>query len=183
MLDFWHVCSYIGKMADALFAARNEGRARSGFTKMRQWLKEPPPRERHRWHARRCNIWSRRKMTKPQKTGVLEGIPLPTSAPPLDGLRGLPAAWLADRQRRDRGGRARRYSRSVSGVRSMRWSHEAGQVILDLARGVPERNLGRGIQNRLAFAGSCRSRAALLGESPTRGVIQATRQVSARLAA
>ncbi len=34
----------------------------------------------------------------------------------------------------------------------MRWSHEAGQVILT-ARGVPERNLGRGIQNRLAFAG------------------------------
>ena len=42
VLDFWHVCSYIGKMADALFGRRNEGRAQ-WFTKMRQWLKEPPP--------------------------------------------------------------------------------------------------------------------------------------------
>src|SRR5262249_1343204 len=36
--------------------------------------------------------------------GVLEGVSLPAPAPPLDGLRGLSAARLADRQRRNGGG-------------------------------------------------------------------------------
>ncbi len=38
VLDFYHVCCYIGKMADALFGADTE-ESRAWFRKMRHWLK------------------------------------------------------------------------------------------------------------------------------------------------
>ncbi len=150
VLDFWHVCSYIGKMADALFGAETKAGAQ-WFTKMRQWLKELPQGSGTGGTLGDATFGAPQD-DQAAKDGVLEGIPLPTSAPPLDGLRGLPAAWLADRQRRDRGG-------VQNGIHAafQAFGHalepRSGPGDIGFARGVPERNLGRGIQNRLAFAG------------------------------
>lgn len=41
MLDFYHVCRYIGKMADALFGPETPAAAQ-WFAKMRRWLRERP---------------------------------------------------------------------------------------------------------------------------------------------
>jgi hypothetical protein len=43
VLDFWHVASYIGKMADALFGKETKESAQ-WFKKMRRWLRDRPVR-------------------------------------------------------------------------------------------------------------------------------------------
>ena len=77
VLDFWHVCSYIGKMADALFGAETKAGAK-WFAKMRHWLKSVR-RERRRWHARRRSTWndarcrSRRKRSSGKRIATCVG--------------------------------------------------------------------------------------------------------------
>ena len=39
MLDFYHVCGYLGKMADALFGSQKR-QASQWFAKMRRWLRD-----------------------------------------------------------------------------------------------------------------------------------------------
>src|SRR5437879_10163688 len=41
VLDFYHVCSYIGKLADALFGMATQAGAQ-WFAKMRRWLRDRP---------------------------------------------------------------------------------------------------------------------------------------------
>ena len=41
VLDFYHVCGYIGKLADALFGAETKA-GKQWFAKMRRWLRERP---------------------------------------------------------------------------------------------------------------------------------------------
>jgi len=41
VLDFYHVCGYLGKMADALFGPETAAAAQ-WFARMRQWLRERP---------------------------------------------------------------------------------------------------------------------------------------------
>ena len=53
VLDFWRVCSYIGKMADALFGGETKAGA---VVHQDAAMAEERFEERHRWHARRCNI-------------------------------------------------------------------------------------------------------------------------------
>src|SRR5207248_3245082 len=66
VLDFYHVCSYVGKMADALFGAKTAAGAQ-WFAKMRRWL-----RERRHGVAQvvrsALQYLGRRKMTKAQQT-------------------------------------------------------------------------------------------------------------------
>ena len=130
-------CSYIGKMADALFAAETKA-GRAVVHQDAAMAEVSALRERHRWHARRCNIWRRAQDDQAAKDGVLEGIPLPTSAPPLDGLRGLPAAWLADRQRRDRGGVQNGIHAAFQAFGHALEPRSGPGDITGFARGVPE---------------------------------------------
>ena len=129
VLDFYHVCSYIGKMADALFGPETPAGAR-WFAKMRRWL-----RDRRQGAAQvvrsAMQLLDRRKMNKAQQA----------------------AFWKAYRYLRrhrrwmDYAGYRRRGLPIGSGVTEaacktvftqrfkrsgMRWHHESGQVILDL---------------------------------------------------
>ena len=46
VLDFYHVCGYIGKMADALFGPQTAAAAR-WFARMRRWLRDRPQGAAH----------------------------------------------------------------------------------------------------------------------------------------
>ena len=65
VLDFYHVCCYIGKMADALFGPETPA-ATQWFAKMRQWLRD---RSQGAAHVLRSamQLSDRRRMSKPQK--------------------------------------------------------------------------------------------------------------------
>jgi hypothetical protein len=129
VLDFYHVCCYLGKMADALFGPATAAAAQ-WFAKVRRWL-----RDRHQGAAqvlRSAMQWlDRRKMTKADKTEFWK------------------AYRYVRRHRRwmDYQGHRRRGLPIGSGVTEaacktvftqrfkrsgMRWHHESGQVILDL---------------------------------------------------
>ena len=129
VLDFWHVCSYIGKMADALFGAdTKEGSA--WFAKMRRWLKERSQGAVNVLRSAMAYL-DRRKMTKGQKAEFWKAYRYMRRHRRLMDYagyrrRGLPigsgvteaACKTVFTQRFKRSG--------------MRWSHESGQVILDL---------------------------------------------------
>jgi hypothetical protein len=129
VLDFYHVCSYIGQMAEALFGAGSEAGAQ-WFAKMRRWLRE---RRQGVSQVTRSatQLLDRRRMTKAQAT----------------------AFWKAYRYLRrhrrwmDYAGYRRRGLPIGSGVTEaacktlftqrfkrsgMRWVRESGQVIVDL---------------------------------------------------
>lgn len=129
VLDFYHVCCYIGQMADALFGAQTQ-QSRAWFGKMRHWLKN---RRQGAANVARSatQLLASRTLTKAQKTEF----------------------WKAYRYVRrhfrwmDYAGHRRRGLPIGSGVTEaacktvftqrfkrsgMRWSHESGQVILDL---------------------------------------------------
>ena len=129
MLDFWHVCSYVGKMADALFGAET-GTGRQWFAKMRRWLRD-------RWQGAAqvlrsaMQLLERRKMTKAQKAEFWKAYRYVRRHRRLMDYqgyrrRGLPigngvteaACKTVFTQRFKRSG--------------MRWHRESGQVILDL---------------------------------------------------
>ena len=129
VLDFYHVCCYLGKMADALFGAATPAAAQ-WFAKMRRWLRDR--RQGAAQVLRSAMQWlDRRKMSKADKTEFWK------------------AYRYVRRHRRwmDYQGHRRRGLPIGSGVTEaacktvftqrfkrsgMRWQHESGQVILDL---------------------------------------------------
>ncbi len=165
VLDFYHACGYIGKMADALFGPETAGAA-EWFAKMRRWLRDRPHgaaqvlrsamqlRERRRMsQAQRAEFWKAyRYLRRHRRLLDYQGY----------RRRGLPigsgvteaACKTVFTQRFKRSG--------------MRWHGATGQVILDLrvlllsgiwdaafaadlaGRPLPEapRPAGRRIQNR-----------------------------------
>jgi hypothetical protein len=129
VLDFYHVCSYIGKLADALFGPEAPAGAR-WFAKMRRWL-----RDRRQGAAQvvrsAMQLLDRRKITKAQRAAFWKAyryLRRHRRWMDYDGYRrrGLPigsgvteaACKTVFTQRFKRSG--------------MRWHHESGQVILDL---------------------------------------------------
>jgi hypothetical protein len=129
VLDFYHVCGYVGQMAEALFGPGTAAAAQ-WFAKVRRWLRER--RQGAAQVARSATqLLERRPMTKTQRA----------------------AFWKAYRYLRrhrrwmDYAGYRRRGLPIGSGVTEaacktvftqrfkrsgMRWDHESGQVILDL---------------------------------------------------
>jgi hypothetical protein len=129
VLDFYHVASYIGKMADALFGAETKA-ATKWFAKMRHWL-----RDRVQGAAQvarsATQLLDRRKMTKAQKVEFWKAYRY---------LR-RHRRWMNYQEYRRRGlpigsGVTEAACKTVFTQRfkrsGMRWSHESGQVILDL---------------------------------------------------
>lgn len=129
VLDFYHVCSYIGKMADALFGAETKAGTK-WFAKMRHWLRDRPQGASQVARSAMQHL-ERRKMTKPQKAEFWKAYRyLRRHRRWMDYAgyrrRGLPigsgvteaACKTVFTQRFKRSG--------------MRWNHESGQVILDL---------------------------------------------------
>jgi len=129
VLDFYHVCCYLGKMADALFGAATPAAA-LWFAKMRRWLRDRPQGAAQVLRSAMQRL-DRRKMTKADKTEFWK------------------AYRYVRRHRRwmDYQGHRRRGLPIGSGVTEaacktvftqrfkrsgMRWHHESGQVILDL---------------------------------------------------
>jgi hypothetical protein len=129
VLDFYHVCGYIGKLAEALFGAETKAGA-AWFAKMRRWLRD-------RWQGAAQVVRSamqhlgRRKMSKSQQAEFWKAYRyLRRHRRWMDYVgyrrRGLPigsgvteaACKTVFTQRFKRSG--------------MRWHHETGQVILDL---------------------------------------------------
>jgi hypothetical protein len=129
VLDFYHVCCYIGKMADTLFGPETPAAAR-WFAKMRRWLRD-------RSHGAAQVLRSamqhreRRKMTKAQKAEFWKAYRYLRRHRRLMDYqgyrrRGLPigsgvteaACKTVFTQRFKRSG--------------MRWHRDTGQVILDL---------------------------------------------------
>jgi hypothetical protein len=129
VLDFYHVCCYIGKMADALFGVDTAAGA-TWFAKMRRWLKE----RRHgaaQVLRSAMQLLDRRKMQKAQKAEFWKAYRYVRRHRRLMDYqgyrrRGLPigsgvteaACKTVFTQRFKRSG--------------MRWHHETGQIILDL---------------------------------------------------
>ena len=129
VLDFYHVCCYIGKMADALFGPETPAATR-WFAKMRRWLRD------HKQGAANVlrsamQYLERRKMTKAQKAEFWKAYHYLRRHRRLMDYqgyrrRGLPigsgvteaACKTVFTQRFKRSG--------------MRWNGDTGQVILDL---------------------------------------------------
>ena len=129
VLDFWHVCGYIGKMADALFGADTKEGAK-WFAKMRRWLKERRQGVANILRSAMQYV-DRRKMPRGQKAEFWKAYRyLRRHHRLMDYVdyrrRGLPigsgvteaACKTVFTQRFKRSG--------------MRWKHASGQVILDL---------------------------------------------------
>jgi hypothetical protein len=66
VLDFYHVCGYIGKLADALFGAETKAGAQ-WFAKMRRWLRDRPQGVVQVIRSAMQHL-DRRKMTTARKT-------------------------------------------------------------------------------------------------------------------
>jgi len=129
VLDFYHVCGYVGQMAEALFGAATAAGAR-WFAKMRRWLRER--RQGAAQVARSASqLLDRRKMTKAQRATFWKAYRyLRRHRRWMDYAgyrrRGLPigsgvteaACKTVFTQRFKRSG--------------MRWGRESGQVLLDL---------------------------------------------------
>ena len=129
ILDFFHVCGYIGKMAEALFGPKTPA-GKSWFAKMRRWLRD---RRHGAAQVRRSatQLLDRRPMTKPQRAEFWKAY-----------------RYLCNHRRwMDYEGYRRRGLPLGSGVTEaacktvftqrfkrsgMRWHGASGQVILDL---------------------------------------------------
>lgn len=129
VLDFYHVCSYIGKLTEALFGAETTAGA-AWFRKMRHWLRDRCQGASHVLRSA-MQILDRRKMSKPQQTAFWKAYRyLRRHRRWMDYVghrhRGLPigsgvteaACKTVFTQRFKRSG--------------MRWTKESGQIILDL---------------------------------------------------
>jgi hypothetical protein len=129
VLDFYHVCCYVGKMADALFGPQTAAAAR-WFARMRRWLRERPQGAAHVLRSA-MQYLERRPMTKVQKAEFWKAYRYLRRHRrlmdyPGHRRRGLPigsgvteaACKTVFTQRFKRSG--------------MRWHGESGQVILDL---------------------------------------------------
>ena len=129
VLDFYHVCGYVGQMAEALFGPGTDAAAR-WFAKMRRWLRER--RQGAAQVARSATqLLDRRPMTKAQAAAFWKAyryLRRHRRWMDYEGYRrrGLPigsgvteaACKTVFTQRFKRSG--------------MRWGRESGQVILDL---------------------------------------------------
>jgi len=129
VLDFYHVCGYVGTMADALFGPQTPAAAQ-WFAKMRRWL-----RQRRHGVAQvlrsAMQLLDRRTMTKAQKEEFWKAYRY---------LR-RHRRWMDYRGYRQRGlplgsGVTEAACKTVFTQRfkrsGMRWRHDTGQVILDL---------------------------------------------------
>jgi hypothetical protein len=129
VLDFYHVCSYIGKMADALFGPETPAGAQ-WFAKMRRWLRDRPQGAAQVLRSA-TQLLDRRPMTKTQKAEFWKAYRYLRRHRRLMDYqgyrrRGLPigsgvteaACKTVFTQRFKRSG--------------MRWHHDSGQMILDL---------------------------------------------------
>lgn len=129
VLDFYHVCCYIGKMADALFGPQTPAAAQ-WFARMRRWLRERPHGAAQVLRSAMQHL-ERRPMTKVQKAEFWKAYRYLRRHRRLMDYqgyrrRGLPigsgvteaACKTVFTQRFKRSG--------------MRWHGETGQVILDL---------------------------------------------------
>jgi hypothetical protein len=129
VLDFWHACGYLNKLAEALFG---EGvKASKWFTKWRRWL-----RDRHQGGTQvlRSAMWhynNSRKFGKQKQADYWKAYRY---------LR-KHAVWMQYSQYRRQGmpigsGVTEAACKTVFSERlkrsGMTWSHEGGQVILDL---------------------------------------------------
>jgi hypothetical protein len=129
VLDFYHVCSYIGKMADALFGPETPAGAQ-WFAKMRRWLRDRPQGAAQVLRSA-TQLLDRRPMTKTQKAEFWKAYRYLRRHRRLMDYqgyrrRGLPigsgvteaACKTVFTQRFKRSG--------------MRWHRDSGQMILDL---------------------------------------------------
>jgi hypothetical protein len=129
VLDFYHVCSYSGKMADALFGPETPAAAR-WFAKMRRWLHE----RRHgatQVLRSAMQLLGRRRMTRAQRAEFWKAYRY---------LR-RHRRWMDYRGHRQRGlpigsGVTEAACKTVFTQRfkrsGMRWHRDTGQIILDL---------------------------------------------------
>jgi hypothetical protein len=129
VLDFYHVCSYIGKMADAMLGPETADAAR-WFAKMRRWLRERPQGVAQVLRSA-MQLLDRRRMTKAQKSEFWKAYRY---------LR-RHRRWMDYRSHRQRGlpigsGVTEAACKTVFTQRfkrsGMRWHRDPGQVILDL---------------------------------------------------
>jgi len=129
VLDFYHVCCYIGKMADALFGPQTPA-ATQWFARMRRWLRDRPQGAAQVLRSAMQHV-ERRQMTRAQQAEFWKGYRYLRCHRRLMDYpgyrrRGLPigsgvteaACKTVFTQRFKRSG--------------MRWHCESGQVILDL---------------------------------------------------
>lgn len=129
VLDFYHVCSYIGDMAEALFGPETPA-GTQWFTKMRRWLRERPQGAANVLRSA-MQLLGRRRMTQAQKKTFWKAYHYVRQHRRLMNYpnyrrRGLPigsgvteaACKTVFTQRFKRSG--------------MRWQRAFGQVILDL---------------------------------------------------
>jgi hypothetical protein len=129
VLDFWHACSYLSDLAEALFGA--SARATKWFTKWRRWL-----RDRHQGVTQvlRSAMWhynNSRTLGKDKNTDYWQAYRYVRKH----------AVWMKYSQYRRQGlpigsGVTEAACKTVFSERlkrsGMTWSHEGGQVILDL---------------------------------------------------
>jgi len=129
VLDFYHVCGYVGQMAEALFGAGTAAGAR-WFAKMRRWLRER--RQGAAQVARSAmQLLGRRRMGKAEQAAFWKAyryVRRHRRWMDYEGYRrrGLPIGSGVT----EAGCKTvftQRFKRS-----GMRWGHESGQVILDL---------------------------------------------------
>src|ERR1019366_4149737 len=88
---------------------------------------------------------------KGTKGGILESVSLLSSSPPPDGLRGLPSAWPADRQRRD-GGSVQDGVHAAFQTIGNAMEPRIGPGDLGFAGHLSEQNLAGSIRRGLGFA-------------------------------
>jgi hypothetical protein len=129
VLDFYHVGSYLGKMADALFGPETPAGAQ-WFAKMRRWLRERPQGAAQVLRSATPHL-ERRKMTKAQQAEFWKAYRYVRRHRRLMDYqgyrrRGLPLGSGVT-EAACKTGFAQRFKRS-----GMRWHHASGQVILDL---------------------------------------------------
>lgn len=129
VLDFYHVCGYLGKMADALFGRQTKAAAQ-WFAKMRRWLRDRRQGAAHVVRSAMQHL-NRRKLTKVQQAEFGKAYRYVRRH----------SRWMDYADYRRRGlsigsGVTEAACKTVFTQRfkrsGMRWNHESGQVVLDL---------------------------------------------------
>jgi hypothetical protein len=129
VLDFYHVCCYIGKLADALFGAETKAGS-AWFKKMRHWLRDRRQGVSNVLRSAMQHL-DRRRMSKPKQTAFWQAYRY---------LR-RHRRWMDYEGHRRRGlpigsGVTEAACKTVFTQRfkrsGMRWAQETGQIILDL---------------------------------------------------
>jgi hypothetical protein len=129
VLDFYHVCGYLGKIADALFGAETAAGA-CWFRRMRHWLRDRRQGVSQVLRSATQHL-DRRKMTKAQTSAFWKAY----------GYLRSHRRWMDYQGHRRRGlpigsGVTEAACKTVFTQRfkrsGMRWKPESGQVILDL---------------------------------------------------